>query len=75
MQHLRPGKWAIERVSSKRAGIASFAQYAHIAALVRVAKADKELAAILGNAYTITDRKSTRLNSSHRNTSRMPSSA
>ena len=54
MQHLRPGKWAIERVSSKRAGIASFAQYAHIAALVRVAKADKELAAILGNAYTIT---------------------
>lgn len=52
--HLRPGTWAIDRVSSTRGGIARFEQYAHIAALMRVSREDKELAAILGNDYTIT---------------------
>jgi hypothetical protein len=54
LSHIRPGKWEVEKVSGKNGGIARFEQYAHIAALLRLAKKDKELAAILGNDYTIT---------------------
>ena len=41
-------------MSGRQGGIARFEQYAHITALQRFAKDDKELAATLGSDYTIT---------------------
>ena len=53
--HLRPGIWDVHQVSGRnRLEIARYAQYAHLTALDRAAKADAELAAALGSDYTIT---------------------
>ena len=55
LQHLRPGNWTIEQVSSRnRMEIARYEQYAHLVALQRAASNDPELAAALGSDYTIT---------------------
>lgn len=53
--HLRPGQWSIQQVTARdRTVIARFEQYAHLIALDRAARKDPELAAALGNDYTIT---------------------
>lgn len=55
MRHLRPGAWTISRVAGRnRLEIARYEQYAHLVALDRAARKDPELAAALGNDYTIT---------------------
>jgi len=55
LTHLRPGTWDVHHVSGRnRLEIARYAQYAHLVALDRAAKADVELAAALGSDYTIT---------------------
>lgn len=55
LKHLRPGRWSIQQVSGReRTMIARYEQYAHLIALDRAAKRDPELAASLGNDYTIT---------------------
>jgi hypothetical protein len=55
LPHLRPGKWTIRQVGNRnRAEIANYAQYAHLAALQDAAKHNPDLAAALGNDYTIT---------------------
>jgi len=55
LAHLRPGTWDVHQVSGRnRLEIARYAQYAHLVALDRAAKADAELAAALGSDYTIT---------------------
>ncbi|MFY1664557.1 NgoMIV family type II restriction endonuclease [Pseudomonas sp. Pseu.R1] len=55
LNHLRPGDWDVHQVSGRRRlEIAKYEQYAHLVALDRAAKADRELAAALGSDYTIT---------------------
>lgn len=55
LAHLRPGNWDVHQVSARKGlGIAKFEQYAHLVALNKAAKKDPELAAALGNDYTIT---------------------
>lgn len=55
LDHIRPGDWLIQQVGGRnRRLIANFDQYAHLAALDRAAKGNRELAAALGNDYTIT---------------------
>ena len=55
LTHLRPGKWTIQQVTGRdRTTIARFEQYSHLVALDRAARRDPELAAALGNDYTIT---------------------
>jgi hypothetical protein len=55
LTHLRPGEWIIQQVSGRdRTTIARFEQYSHLIALDRAARKDPELAAALGNDYTIT---------------------
>lgn len=55
LPHLRPGKWDVRQVSNRnRAEIAKYAQYAHLVALQEAAATNPELAAALGNDYTIT---------------------
>jgi NgoMIV restriction enzyme len=55
LSHLRPGKWEIKQITSRdRAILASFEQYSHLIALDKAARRDPELAAALGNDYTIT---------------------
>jgi hypothetical protein len=55
LPHLRPGNWDVRQVSNRnRAEIAKYAQYAHLVALQDAAKENLELAAALGNDYTIT---------------------
>lgn len=52
--HIRPGDWEIKKIGSRdRLSIAKFEQYAHLSALDSAAKANPELAAVLGNEYTI----------------------
>lgn len=54
LPHLRPGKWDVFQVGSRRrAEIAKYAQYAHLIALQEAAAANPDLAAALGNDYTI----------------------
>lgn len=53
--HLRPGSWSISTIGARsRLAIAQYEQYAHLVALDRAARNDKELAAALGSDYTIT---------------------
>lgn len=53
--HLRPGGWDIYQVGGRnRLEIARYEQYAHLIALDRAASRDPQLAAALGNDYTIT---------------------
>jgi hypothetical protein len=55
LSHLRPGEWTIQQVTGRdRTAIARFEQYAHLVALDKAARKDPELAAALGNDYTIT---------------------
>ncbi|MHB1699129.1 MAG: NgoMIV family type II restriction endonuclease [Acidobacteriaceae bacterium] len=55
LPHLRPGDWTIQQIGSRdRSAIARFEQYAHLIALEKAAAKDPELAAALGNDYTIT---------------------
>lgn len=55
LSHIRPGDWLVQQVGGRnRRLIASFDQYAHLVALDRAAKDNRELAAALGNDYTIT---------------------
>jgi NgoMIV restriction enzyme len=55
LPHLRPGKWDVRQVSSRNRGeIARYAQYAHLNALQDAAAKNPELAAALGNDYSIT---------------------
>jgi hypothetical protein len=53
--HLRPGEWLIQQITGRdRTAIARFEQYSHLIALDKAARKDPELAAALGNDYTIT---------------------
>lgn len=55
LPHLRPGKWDVRQVGNRnRAEIARYAQYAHLVALQDAAAKNPDLAAALGNDYTIT---------------------
>ncbi|MEE2691158.1 MAG: NgoMIV family type II restriction endonuclease [Pseudomonadota bacterium] len=55
LQGLRPGRWNVRQVGNRnRAQIAQYAQYAHLTALSKAAEKDRDLAAALGNDYTIT---------------------
>lgn len=55
LAHLRPGEWSVEQVKG-RSGLtlARFEQYSHLIALDRAAEKNPDLAAALGNDYTIT---------------------
>ncbi len=54
LEHLRPGTWKIGRkVAAGRLGIARFDQYAHLAALDKLASENPELASALGSDYII----------------------
>lgn len=53
--HLRPGGWTVQQVIGRnRLQIAQYEQYAHLAELDRLSRAEAELAAALGSDYTIT---------------------
>jgi hypothetical protein len=52
LNHIRPGKWQFS-ASQNRDGIAAFDQYKHLIDLSKLAKKNKELAAILGGDYII----------------------
>jgi len=55
LSHLRPGDWTIQQITGRdRTTIARFEQYSHLVALDKAARKDPELAAALGNDYTIT---------------------
>jgi hypothetical protein len=55
LNHIRPGHWEIRKIGNRnRMVIAGFEQYAHLAALDEASKNNPELAAALGNYYTIT---------------------
>lgn len=55
LSHLRPGEWAIQQVKGRdRTALARYEQYSHLIALDKAARKDPELAAALGNDYTIT---------------------
>ena len=56
LEHLRPGLWNVLRAgdgSDQKAELPHFEQYAHLAALSRLAKKDRELAAALRSDYAI----------------------
>ena len=54
LAHLRPGKWNVEQIKGReRTIIARYEQYAHLVALDKAARSNPELAAALGNDYTI----------------------
>ena len=54
LAHLRPGGWTIQQITGRdRTVIARFEQYSHLIALDRAARRDPDLAAALGNDYTI----------------------
>ena len=54
LQSLRPGRWEVEQVSSRRGiAIARYEQYAHLIDLDRIAQENQILAAALGNDYAI----------------------
>lgn len=55
LPHLRPGQWDVRQVGNRnRSEIARYAQYAHLTALQQAALGNPDLAAALGNDYTIT---------------------
>lgn len=55
LEHRRPGAWTVRQVNSRdRNEIARYTQYSHLLALRDAADQNPELAAALGNDYTIT---------------------
>ena len=53
--HLRPGNWEVKCVGGRnRMEIARYEQYGHLAELELLARQNPEIAAALGNEYTIT---------------------
>lgn len=55
LHHIRPGNWEIKKIGNRnRLAIAEYEQYAHLIALDAASKNNPELAAALGNDYTIT---------------------
>lgn len=54
LPHLRPGNWSVRQIGGRgRTLIARYEQYSHLVALDRAARNNIELAAALGNDYTI----------------------
>lgn len=53
MHYLRPGNWIVKGIKRDRLALAEFIQYAHLVELNRAAKANAELATILGSDYLI----------------------
>ena len=54
LQHLRPGSWKVMRLGNRSAiKSSSFAQYEHLTYLNELANANAQLAASLGNDYTV----------------------
>ena len=54
LEHLRPGKWDIIKVGSRRRDvISSYTQYEHLETLSKLSKQNVSLAASLGNDYSI----------------------
>jgi hypothetical protein len=54
LPHLRPGTWTVQQIGGReRTLIARYEQYSHLIALDNAARRDPELAAALGNDYTI----------------------
>lgn len=52
--HLRPGSWSVEHVSSRSAGlIGRYEQYSHLSELSRLAEENAELRNFLGEGYTV----------------------
>lgn len=52
--HIRPGEWTITKIGNRnRLAIANYEQYSHLVDLDRIATSNPELAATLGNDYTI----------------------
>ena len=55
LNHLRPGNWEIRQIAGRGGSpLATFEQYSHLFALMQAASKNVELAAALGNDYTIT---------------------
>ena len=55
LSHLRPGDWTVQRVTGRGSSpLAEFEQYSHLLALKEAASKNRQLAAALGNDYTIT---------------------
>jgi hypothetical protein len=53
--HMRPGRWEIHRISGRGGSpLSDFEQYSHLWALKKAASGNPQLAAALGNEYTIT---------------------
>lgn len=54
LSHLRPGLWKVQQITSRnRAVLARFEQYSHLVELAKAAEKNPQLAAALGNDYTI----------------------
>lgn len=54
LEKLRPGKWDISKISSRKGlALSFFEQYAHLVELDALAKNNPSIAAVLGNDYTI----------------------
>ena len=54
LQNIRPGIWVIQQLGNRGAkDISDFVQYEHLSSLKALSKASKELAAALGNDYTV----------------------
>lgn len=56
LRHLRPGRWEVVRAgdgTQRNVVISNFEQYSHLAALSKLAKGDRELAAALRSDYAI----------------------
>lgn len=54
LAHIRPGEWSIRQIKGRsRLEIANFEQYKHLVALHEATVGNPELAAALGNDYTI----------------------
>lgn len=54
MQNIRPGEWKIAKLGNRNSiKTSSFAQYEHLAYLMRLVAEDNELAASMGNDYMV----------------------
>ena len=53
LRHIRPGSWAIQRVSRNSDGISGFDQYAHLRDLATLCEKDRSLATSIGMDYLI----------------------